>query len=103
MDLLTPLGDSHRGSSHCRQERQIYRYATTMTTLPPRPLVIDAEQLQILRDAEQLLSQWLVDNVEDVFDEGAEVDSARTLLQEVLDALQEQLEKIILPEGESKV
>lgn len=74
-----------------------------MTTLPPRPLVIDAEQLQILRDAEQLLSQWLVDNVEDVFDEGAEVDSARTLLQEVLDALQEQLEKIILPEGESKV
>lgn len=64
-----------------------------MTTPPPHSLAIDAEQLQMLRDAEQLLSQWLVDNTEDVFDEGAEVDSARTLLQEVLDALQEQSRK----------
>lgn len=45
------------------------------------------EQKRKLEKAEQILNRWLVDNTDEVFEEQSEIDSARSLIQEVLEAL----------------
>lgn len=40
-----------------------------------------------LEEAEELLNTWLVDNTDKVFEEQPEIDSARELLLEAIEAL----------------
>lgn len=43
------------------------------------------KSIEKLKEAEQLLNEWLVDNTEEVFEEEPEVDEARGLLTEVIE------------------
>ena len=45
--------------------------------------------LELIQKAEYLLNVWLVDNTEQVFEERAEIDDARTLLIKAIEQLQE--------------
>lgn len=42
---------------------------------------------QLIRQAEQILNEWLADNTESVFEEQPEIDNARGILLDALDLM----------------
>lgn len=52
--------------------------------------------IQKIQEAEHILNVWLVDNTLLVFEEEAQIDTARGLLNEVLDELQKGVPKLRL-------